>query len=87
MDASAKAQEEAEPIKSELDAVQKQLEIHKVRYTFVLNVYLWLNVRKWFQITQEIHCISAYRCIFNISTYAYAFPKDLLHNNLSTKFQ
>ena len=32
MDSTTKAQEEAEPIKSELDAVQKQLENHKVQY-------------------------------------------------------
>ena len=43
MDDSIKAEEEAEPIKSELDAVQKQLESHKVTYTFVLNVFV-LNV-------------------------------------------
>ena len=30
MDAASKTQEEAEPIRSELDAVQDQLEAHKV---------------------------------------------------------
>ena len=38
VDARTKAQKEAERIKSELDAVQKQVESNKVKYTFVLNI-------------------------------------------------
>lgn len=39
VDSTGKAQEEVDPIKCELDAVQHQLEVHKVYMTLLFHYY------------------------------------------------